>query len=117
MDQEFKDFIKKNSETNDEDIDKEIEEMIRKNEEEEYESFDDKMNIIIERLKEYENAYNYFEENHFHKQQENAEKCINIINKIKKEMEKGKKNGKWKKVNLSLLPKEITPEYIYDCTY
>ena len=32
-------------------------------------------------------------------------------------MEKGKKNGKWKVVDLSLLPKEIKPEYIYGCKY
>ena len=30
-------------------------------------------------------------------------------------MNEGKDNGKWKEVNLSLLPKEITPEYIYGC--
>ena len=117
MDKQIENFFKKNSEANDEiiendeDINKEIEEMEKMN------LFDEKMNIIKEREEEYVKAYNYFEKNIFHKQQEDAKNCIDIISKIKKEMEKGKKNGKWKVVDLSLLPKEIKPEYIYGCKY
>ena len=124
MEQQFEDFFKNNANAEeqiieDEEVNKELEEMEKElnKETEEKKIFMEKVKSIKERYDEYQEAYNYFSKYNLHRQQGEAEKCLKEINIIRKQMKEGKDNGKWKEIDFSLLPKEITPDFIYGCSY
>ena len=125
MENDIGNFFKKNLEEkdkkneDDEELSDELEEMKKQNEKEEEDKkqFIENLSLVDERLKDYQKAFNYFHSNNLHRQMGIAEKCIKIIELLKKKLNDGKENGKWKEVNLSSLPEEITPEFIYGCSH
>ena len=84
---------------------------------EEKKEFYSKVKILKGRLEEYQKAFKYFKDNDMFRRQEDAEKIVKQINLIKEPLKKIKESKNWKEADISNLPKEITPEFIYGCTY
>jgi hypothetical protein len=112
------DFNFKNNEDDDDpQINNEISDMEKEIKEEEKKKFDSKNKILKERLKEYQRALKYFKDNDMFRRQEDAEKKVKQIMLIEESLKKIEESENWKDADISNLPNEITPEFIYGCTY
>ena len=106
-----------NEDDDNEEINKEMSDIQNEINKEAKEDFYSKDKILQKRLEEYQEAYEYFKKNSMLIRQGNAVKAIEQINLVKESLKKIEENENWKEADISNLPEEITPEFIYGCTY
>ena len=109
-------FFRNENEDNDDDVgEEEINELQKEILKED--KFKSKMKTVEKRLEEYKKAFEYFGNNVMSRRQQETAKIVEQIELVQERLKKIEKSKRWEEVDISNIPKEITPEFIYGCTY